>query len=925
MAQTFNPTVIALDIETTDISPARGEIIEIAAIKYRQGRVVDIWHSLIKPSKKIPPIVRSITGLKDEDVVDAPKLETVRQEIINFIDDFPLVGHNVGFDVAFLRHAGIELKNNPVYDTWKLATIVYQGARSYSLEALTARLNLEHHEKHRAEHDAQAGMKLFLHLIDKLREIAPGVRRQIMALIERTNWPLREVLLEVELLDPLPKKAARRRGAQPEISADEERVDFSTASLNGLLDKNGRVHQVIPGYEYRPAQVEMMRYVADAFGQEQWLLVEAPPGVGKSMAYLLPAVMFAKAKKKKVVISTYTLSLQSQLLDKDLPLIRRIFPWSFKAVVLKGRQQYICRRLVEQWQKRAALSDDEITALVKILVWLDQTRTGEISEIALTREDRPTIQRLVSDYHSCVGRSCPHYLKCYVNVARQNAAGADIIIANHALLLREPKFESEPVLDAAHLIIDEAHELEGAATDAYSQHLTRQMIDAWLQALTMPRKKGGLLDYFPLKKQPQIQVDVRNLREQTKQLDEDLSLFWGLVGIFVRRYQENNQYQKYEVSLTENLREEREWKQVEAAAQKLGHKMEKFLEQLREIAEAAEKAGDKKKVRSDSATDWLREAKGLVQEGKNLARLVAEIFITPQEEQIYWITIRRDTDFVANAAPRRVSELLQRELYATKKTMVMTSATLSTAQSDDSGTMIASFDYFKDRLGLNDFKFERVASEFDYKRQALIYLPQDLASPQDPKYVGQLSKTIVQAASKLGGKTMVLFTSYSGIKAVYENIAETLKKENIEVLAQGVTGGKMKLLQQFQQSPRGVLLGTATFWQGVDLPGEKLSCLIMAKLPFDVPTEPVFKARQSEYDNGFIHYAVPLAILRFRQGFGRLIRTKTDRGVMVIMDSRIEKSNFGLLFLRSLPECEVQYGTLNDVAGVTANWLKKIT
>lgn len=924
MTKAFKPTVIALDIETTDISPWRGEIIEIAAIKYRQGQVVDIWHSLIKPSKKIPPIVRSITGLNDEDVADAPKLEAVRREIINFIDDFPLVGHNVGFDVAFLRQAGIELKNNPVYDTWKLATIVYQGARSYSLEALTARLNLEHHEKHRAEHDAIAGMKLFLHLVDKLRAIAPAVRRQIEVLIERTNWPLREVLLEVDRLGSVTKKTTRHCVAEPKSRADEAAVDFSTKSLTSLLEKNGQVHRIIPSYEYRPAQVAMMRYVAAAFEQERWLLVEAPPGVGKSMAYLLPAVMFAKAKKKKVVISTYTLSLQSQLLDKDLPLIRRIFPWSFKAVVLKGRQQYICRRLVEQWQKRAALTDDEITTLVKILVWLDRTETGEISEIALTREDRPIIQRLVSDYHSCVGRSCPHYLKCYVNVARQNAAGADIIIANHALLLREPKFESEPVLDAAHLIIDEAHELEGAATDAYSQRLTRQMIDTWLQALTMPRKKGGLLDYFPLKKQPQLQVTVRNLREQTKQLDEDLSLFWGLVGIFVRRYQENNQYQKYEVSLTENLREEREWKQVETAAQTLSQKMGKFLDKLRDIADLAERAGGKKTARSNAATDWLREAKGLVQEGKNLARLVAEIFITPQEAQIYWITIRRDTDFVANAAPRRVSELLQRELYADKKTIIMTSATLSTAQSDDSGTMIASFDYFKDRLGLKDFKFERVASEFDYKRQALIYLPQDLVSPQSPKYVAQLSKTIVQVASKLGGKTMVLFTSYFGIKAVYEDIAETLKKDKIEVLAQGVTGGKMKLLQQFQQSPRGVLLGTATFWQGVDLPGEKLSCLIMAKLPFDVPTEPVFKARQSQYENGFMHYAVPLAILRFRQGFGRLIRTKTDRGVMVIMDSRVEKSNFGLLFLRSLPECEVQYGQLNDVAEVTANWLKKV-
>lgn len=924
MNKSFEQTMIALDIETTDISPERGEIIEIAAIKYRRGKPVDMWHSLIKPHKKIPPIVRSITGLKDEDVSEAPRIETVRREVEAFIGDFPIVGHNVGFDIAFLRRFGIPLKNNPIYDTWKLATIVFQGEHSYSLEALTARLNLQHREKHRAEHDAQAGMRLFFYLVDRLRKISPTVLQQILVLVERTDWPLKAVLTEVGRLGSaiLPKQEVKASKKPP--AGDGGKVNFTAHNIEELLGKNGRMKRAIPGYEYRPAQVEMMRYVAGAFLKNEWLLVEAPPGVGKSMAYLLPAIMFAKAEKKKVVISTYTLSLQNQLLNKDLPLIRKIFSWSFQAVVLKGRQQYVCRRLIDQFQKRAALSDDEITTLVKLLVWLEKTKTGEISELALTREDRPTLQRLVSNYHTCVGRTCPHYRDCYVNVARQKAARADLIIANHALLLREPKFETEPVLTTEYLIIDEAHELEGAATDAYSQRLTPQMFDQWLQALTMPRKKGGLLDYNPFKKKPAKQVLIRQLRERVRQLNEDISLFWGLVGIFVRRYQQDNQYQKYEVSLTTPLRDQREWSQVMVSAQALQQKIAKLIIGLEAIM--VEDAGHVvlAKNLSPNEADWFREAKGLIQEGKNLSGLATEIFLQPRAEQIYWITIWRDTDFVAKTAPRRVSELLAQELYEGKKTIILTSATLSTARTDEEGTLMASFDYFNDRLGLSDFKFERVANEFDYRRQALIYLPNNLVPPQNPKYVSQLSNTIVQVAAKLGGRTMVLFTSYSGIKNVYENITESLKKEKVDVFAQGITGGKNKLLQQFKQSQRGVLLGTATFWQGVDLPGEKLSCLIIAKLPFDVPTEPVFKARQQEYANGFIEYAVPQAILRFRQGFGRLIRAKADRGVLVVMDSRIEKSNFGLAFLRSLPECEVQYGPLHSTAEVTGNWLKKL-
>jgi DNA polymerase-3 subunit epsilon/ATP-dependent DNA helicase DinG len=696
-------------------------------------------------------------------------------------------------------------------------------------------------------------------------------------------------------------------------------IAFSRPQLENLFAPDGVMNHRLPGYEYRPAQVEMMRYITEAFLKDQFLLVEAPPGVGKSMAYLLPAVMFAKARREKVVVSTYTLSLQNQLLEKDIPQLRAILSVPFEAVTLKGRQQYICRRLVDFFKRRANLSDDEVTTLVKLLIWLQETKTGEIGELALTREDRPILRRLVSDYHTCADKKCEVYRDCFIKAARRRAKAADIIIVNHALLLREPKFETEPVLLTKRLIIDEAHELETAATDAYGQSLTREMFDQWQRSLIYPKKKGGLLDFFPFRRQAEYLAALNHLKQITRQLGEDVVLFWGLVGIFAKRYQEASAYQRYEVSLTEILREQREWKQVNAAAEKLLAKIHQLLALLTEVADCLDDR--KRPMQSAGEKEWLWEARSTIREGEQLARLVTEMFLSPRAEQIYWITVHREIDFVVRAAPRRVSEVLRTDLYAGKKSLVMTSATLSTLRRDESGEVNPSFDYFRDRLGLEGFRFERVADVFDYKKQALIYLPLDMVEPQSAKYASCLSKVIVQTALALGGRTLVLFTSYGGIKSAYEQVAEPLKKARIDVFAQGVTGGKMKLLQQFRSAPRGVLLGTATFWQGVDLPGEKLSCLIMAKLPFDVPTEPVFKARRAEYDDGFIDYAVPLAILRFRQGFGRLIRTKTDRGVMIIMDNRVEKSNFGLMFLRSLPECEVKYGLLADAAEMTKNWL----
>jgi len=919
MPSKYPQTLVALDIESTDISPEKGEIIEVAAIKYRRGKKVDKFHSLIKPEKKIPPVVKSITNITDEMVADSPGFGEIRDELASFLDDFPIVGHNIGFDIAFLRANGIELKNNPAYDTWRLATILYQGMRSYSLEAITDRLGLTHEEKHRAEADAIAGQELFYHLVDKIRELPASLVRDINSFLDRQDWPLKTVFREAEKLDSVAGSSGKGKSSKSLPKKQRAKVDFATDKIEKIMSQNGIAKKKLSGYEYRPSQVEMLKQIAEAFAKSQFRLVEAPPGVGKSMAYLLPAVTFAKANQEQVIVSTYTRSLQDQLVQKDLPVIAKIVPFDFTAAVLKGRRQYLCRRLFENFTKRVDLNVDEITTIVKLMVWEAKTKTGEFDELALTYEDRPIIVRLAADHHTCQGRQCPHWNKCFVNLARKKAKQADIVVVNHALLLREPRLENEPVLTAAHLIIDEAHELEEAATDAYSHSLTKDMLDDWLNKISNRKRKGGLVDILPRRKIADSLAEISGLQQETALVANDSALFFGLVGMFARRFQEESKYRMYQVSLNEELRYQKEWQRLEETGESLSGKIKGLAEKLTKLSEkVGDKLGEKDKRIREQAKDML----ALAQEGKILGELLTEMINSPKADHVYWVTVRNDESFILQAAPLRVDEMLQNELYKDKKTILMTSATLSTAGVDESGRVDASFDYFKDRLGLADFEFSRAANVFDYKKQALIYIPGDIDRPESPRYSKDLARTIKEIATKLGGKTMVLFTSYSGIKKAYKELAEPLKKEKIDVLAQGVTGGKMKLLQQFKKSPRAVLLGTATFWQGVDIPGEKLSCLIMAKLPFNVPSEPVFKARQEGYANGFTEYAVPLAILRFRQGFGRLIRSRTDRGVMVIMDNRVEKSNYGLMFMQSLPESEVKYGKLRDVADTTADWLK---
>ncbi len=920
MNKKYPPTLIALDIESTDISPEKGEIIEVAAIKYRRGEEVDKFQTLVKPSKKIPPVVRSITNITDEMVADAPSFSEIKDKLADFIDDFPVVGHNIAFDAAFLRANGIPLEKNPLYDTWRLVTILYQGMRSFSLEAVTARLGLKHEEKHRAEADAAAGQALFYHLVDKIRGLDPVVLQAINDFLDRQDWSLKEVFRTAVELGPAEPGSGRDAKTNSHDKQKNGSAEFATDKLAYMLGKNGSVVKKVSGYEYRPPQVEMLKYIAEAFTNSEFRLIEAPPGVGKSMAYLLPAITFARAKNEQVIVSTYTRSLQDQLVQKDIPTIAEIVPFPFKAAVLKGRQQYLCRRLFEQMRQRADLTEDQITTLVKLMVWEHRTASGEFDELALTFEDKPTVRRLAADHHTCQGRSCPHWKYCFVNTARRRAQAADLVIVNHALLLREPKVESEPVLTGRHLILDEAHELEDAATDAYSHALTKEMIDEWLSSLSNRRRKGGLLDVFPRRKFAKHLPDVARYQQDIALLGNDIALFFGLVGMFAKRFQENSKYLTYEVSLNKELRYQPEWQRLEETADNLVGKLESLCQSLGKLAEDVKTTAGK----SDKKTrEWCHDILALGQSGKHVQELLREMFLEPQADHVYWVTVRRNEQFILKAAPLRIDERLQSELYQEKKVIVMTSATLSTAQANETGQIEASFDYFKDRLGLADFKFSRVANVFDYKKQALIYIPGDIERPESPKYTDSLAEVTKDVAEKLGGRTLVLFTSYAGIKKVYKKIAEPLRQKKVDVLAQGVTGGKMKLLQQFKASERAVLLGTATFWQGIDIPGEKLSCLIMAKLPFSVPTEPVFKARQEEYSNGFTDYAVPLAILRFRQGFGRLIRSKKDRGVMIIMDNRVEKANYGLMFMQSLPESEVRYGDLAEASEATAAWLKK--
>lgn len=902
----FKKTIIGLDIETTDVSPEKGEIIEIAAVKYKDGKEIEKFSSLVKPEGKIPALITSITGIKDEDVKDAPSFSEIKGKLISIVGELPLIGHNIAFDLAFFKENGIDLSKNPKYDTWDLSTIILPGFSSYSLEVLTRKLDIAHFEKHRALHDARAGVKLFLFLTDKIKALDNDLVSEIASITSGTDWDLREVFSSCQHAGEVraSKKVGPAKKLQKAKAKKKNNIVFNVSKLENLFSKNGDIAKEFGSYEFRKPQIEMAKIVSRAFLSGEFLAIEAPPGVGKSLAYLMPSVYFSASNKQKIVISTHTLTLQNQLFFKDIPIVRKIVPFDFKAELLKGRKNYVCLRRFDNLKKKISLLDaHEVSTIVKVLIWLGNTKHGNFDEIAQTYSDKPVLRQINSESTACLNRQCASREKCFYYKARKRASKADLVIVNHALLLSDNEISRDDSLEFSSLIIDEAHALEEAATSVYGTEVSKLAIEESLNLLSS--KKGGIL--HSLKPIFGLGKLVEQAKVKVSDLRQSIDLFFGILGIFVKKYENQGGYKRLELSIDQNLRYQPEWSKVEKNYEALSSGLKELLDFLKKVFDTMQEQKDDKN--SDGAAGLTL---GISKLEENLNRL-DEIIFHPNADKVYWITIFDSEKFIFKGAPLRIGELLKKKLYDNMQNLILTSATL---------TVDSRFDFFKDRLALDDFKFKVLPPVFDYTKQSFLIVANDIEVPGSPAYTKKISKLVKDLTIRLDGHVLVLFTSFASIREVYERINQDLKDKKIATLAQGISGGRNKILDMFIDNPRSVILGTSSFWEGVDIPKSLLRAVVVAKLPFLVPSEPVFKARSESYENSFGQFAIPQAILKFKQGFGRLIRSKRDKGVIVILDSRIQNKNYGLLFLSSLPKTGLEYESAENIPQNVADWFE---
>jgi ATP-dependent DNA helicase DinG len=957
-------TYIALDLETTGLDPTRDAIIEVGAVKFLDGAPVDSFSTLVNPGRPIPYDITLITGITDRDVIGKPTFDQVAGQLMRFAGSLAVVGHNVGFDLGFVRTQGL-LTANSGLDTWELASILLPGRPSYSLGALAAHFHLPHASQHRAPDDALATGLLFERLCAEAAAQPRPVLLEINRLARDSDWPLREVFagalaaggivhapageLSLEKLAPGSPLFQPLRAADP-LEPRDDTTPIDVGELAAYLEPGGVLSRAFLGYEYRPPQVEMLEAVAGAFNQSHHMMAEAGTGTGKSLAYLLPAIAFAVKNGTRVVVSTNTINLQDQLFRKDLPDLQRILSqaWGketpFRAALLKGRSNYLCPRRFAALKSRPSLSNEELRGIARILVWLPRTQTGDQGELSLpSPADRRVWSQVAADSQGCSLERCQREMKgqCFFYRARKQAEGAHILVVNHALLMADAATDNRVLPGYRQLILDEAHNLEDAVTDQLSFRADTFLLGQ-LFTLLFPaggaerarrsgRDGGGaagdglLAEIAASLHSARIPVDqlrptfdlILRLQADAQAAQTRLGSFWEVIEEVLENLQPQGNKSEYDLRLriTDAVRGQPYWVEVEVAWENLAIIWKGLLDRLEVLSNGLSEL-------VDAGLD-VKGLEGLVEElavtGRNLAELYAQMdawCLRPAANQVYWaeagVEERRGRRIVLRAAPLHIGPLMQEHIFFENDTVIMTSATLRTA---------GSFDYLRGRLSAEEADERTVGSPFDYKASTLLYLPSDLPEPNASGYQTAVEQALIGLARALGGRTLVLFTAYSQLKRTVQAIAPALTEAGIMILSQGSGGSRHQLLETFRNSERTVLMGTRSFWEGVDVVGPALSALVLVRLPFAVPNDPIVAARSETFDDPFYQYSVPDAILRFRQGFGRLIRSKTDRGVVVILDKRIQSKSYGRLFLDSLPECTVKKGPLMNLPSDARNWV----
>ncbi|GEN53943.1 ATP-dependent DNA helicase DinG [Halobacillus faecis] len=927
-----------VDLETTGNAASKGDrIIEIGVVVMEEnGTIVEEFSSLVYPEKDIPPFIRSLTGIENDDVLDAPLFSEIVEDVYPLFQHAFIVAHNIEFDLGFLNdeltRCGYQPLHNPIIDTVEFARILMPTSPTFKLGQLAERLEMGHDRPHRALSDAQVTADLLLYLLKELQRLPERTIHHLLKIEGKLKSDFREFFLKYleekrygtnpESDVMLKHGIAVRKQVHERESKTVQLPAFDTWKTQVFEGENG-LESLLPDYEVRKGQQEMTSSVKRALEENKHAIIEAGAGTGKSVAYLLSAAFQAMQSGRRVVISTHTTSLQKQLLEEEIPKVERMFPRPIKAVLYKGKAHYIS--LIHfHYELERSYQDNYDIALTKamILVWLTKTRTGDVDEIQLPSNGRQFWHKVSSEQSSKTVR-LGFTDDSFYQWAQEKAAQADLVITNHALLCMDIMKEESALPDYEHVIIDEAHHLEAVASRYFGVRMNYRELQRYLTQF-------GEILHKSLYKEWSLQEDFyTNLIKGQQSIDEakeELSHLSRYIYQSVKK-QKRLGKGKSDIGRTQLLLKPGEMPAFIDTAKEMSHR---FLAMIKKLIVHMGRMEEQLRMQLAVKEDYsipilLSRLNNQIDVCHQIRSQLIHYFDFTREEEVKWVEI--EGEGAVNAIylfsePYDVAHLLEQRLFKRKSSAILTSATLTTD---------GSFDYIRKSLGMKGLANTMEAaipSPYQFKEQVQLMVPNDFPNikSEPDAFIEALSEAIYSVAEVTKGRMLVLFTSYEMLRQTYSLLKEFIDPEEFMVFAQGVSSGSRdRLKKNFQAFDQAILLGTSSFWEGVDIPGEDLSCLMMVRLPFQPPDQPIQSIRnermQKEGKNSFMEKSLPHAIIRFKQGFGRLIRSSSDRGIVFICDQRLMEARYGKYFLNSLPEVPVSYESTRQLINKIDKWL----
>ena len=875
------------------------------------------------------------------DLADSPSTHTpdlAGEQIQAALAEATPIGHNADLIVSQIRKAGASPHRLPI-DTRTIAEMLDPTAPSYDLGDLCARYGIGSEYPRGALQNAELTYKLFLALGERWAQLPSDVQAKLTEISWATGLtsPLRAFIAAMpggDAITPQRRAVGPSDKTPPERDAPEKeeqptRVKLRGAALRPLTDStfSSAADGAAPNMERRQEQLEMARDVARVIHAGGVGLIEAGTGVGKSLAYLLPAAIWAVANGQRVLIATHTKNLQSQLLDNDINRLRTMLARespeiadALRATVLRGRSNYLCRRnldrAVDAWLAREdELADLSESLLARAIIWAESSSTGDREKLRLSEDDADGWNRLSASGASCLSDGCSYVKEgtCFLYRAYKRAERSHLIIGNQWLLVASLLNEHSHVPHAPVVIIDEAHFLEDVATGMLEREVSQSRFLSPIDRIASknPRHTKTLVQQAERAGvQPPGSLTVESQRTRVAIVG-----FWAQIERFyAETYGDRDDDPP--LRLTLERRELPDWQRAAQDWQESDAQVSALIDQLDDLARAAREqekdasGGEQARLRT-LADDVSRIAQRL----RNAADAVTAILKADPKQTVSWLeTEARDTGdsiLMLKSAPLSIGSDLRELLWSRRRSIVLTSATL---------TVKKRWHFLRDRLALPAAHEKQYGSPFDYERNSRIFVADDMPQPpqKEPtdKWEAALAQAILRLASAARGRTLVLFTSYAAMTHVAEQVRKPLNEEDLGLKVQRSDGSPAQVTQALRDKPRTVVFGVSSLWAGVDIPGENLSLLIICRMQFDHPDDPVHQARSEEYGrDSFYDFTLPLALLRLRQGFGRLIRSRSDRGVCVILDPRVATKSYGRDVRRSLPpQVEIEQASVEEIA-----------